>query len=570
MGIDALFSFPLRAAWRLFPPHLGRKLAASMVTALAVPLLDLLSAAAVVVLVLSLQGAGLDDCRLCLLLPFRSSGVEPVVSAVIVFTIATLARHLIEWLYLRYSRAMVQEVGRSLAFRMTEKYLSIPWLEFVSEGRPTRIKNCTGTAMDASSSFIELLNLVRSSASMLILTTGIMVQAPMLGSGILLSLLVSLWLLRQYLQPRLKDAGREQEEAMREYHRSLAHTFDASREVRVYGVQDIFLEAVQAPLIKLSRARGELATLPSIPWLLFDGSISLAIAFTVLGALVVNGGGGQAMLLADLGMIIVVARQVVPSINGVLSAIATLPGKSVSVDIVSRELALPVQRLAYERPNATLPPTAPSLLLMRNVGFAYPARAPILHGVNLDVRLGDRIALLGSSGSGKSSLLMLAAGLIAPTTGEVWVQDPASIAYVPQETVLLDDTILANIVFGLDSVGEELVWRVLTDVHLDSFVRHLPEGLETLAGDNGVRLSGGQRQRLGIARALYRQPKLLLLDEATSALDGQTESIVMDAVVRSSNQRAVVLVTHRIKAAEKAERSFWVTRGRLEAARAES
>jgi len=533
----------------------------SMASALAVPVLDLLAAAAVVLLVLALQNSSLEGCKLCALVPFRADAYDPAVVAVAVFALATVSRHLMEWLFLRQSRSMVQAVARNFAYRLTDRYLSMSWLKFATEGRAATIKNCTGTALSAAGTYTLLLSLFRSLASLLLLSIGVLIQTPLLGASFLFIAVLSLFLIRRFLQPRIKAASREQEGAMRDYHKALVHTFDASREVRVYGVRKVFMDAVEAPLKRLAWARSELATLPSIPWMLFDGGISLAIAFIVMLAIAANGAQSQALLLADLGLMVVVARQIVPSANGVLTGIAGLTERAVSLDIIHRELMNPQHESGFVRGTADTGEQA--LLSMRNVSFGYPNNPTILNGLNLEVRRGDRIALVGPSGSGKSSLLMLAAGLVSPTDGSIWVRDADQTAYVPQETALLDDTILNNVVFGLDRVDEAAVWAVLADVHLESFVRHLPQGLATMAGDNGVRLSGGQRQRLGIARALYRQPKLLLLDEATSALDPLTESIVMDSVVRSTREGAVLFVTHRSKAAEKASWVYTVEKGRL-------
>ncbi len=562
MKFGSYVSFPFGAVIRLFPPKLRFKLIKSLLSALVVPMLNLITAAAVVLLVLSLQKSSLQDCHLCFLLYYPGNNVNPVVVAVLILAVSTLARHMTEWFFLSQSRSMVQEISKILFLRLTDKYLSIPWLEFARRGRAQCMKNCTITSDQASHSFAVLLDLFRNTASMLLLTMGIFIQAPLLGLGILVMVSGALLLIRWLLKPKLLAASTEQNEKIENLHKCLAHTFDASREVRVYKSKQALLEPLQSNLMHLARARVNLATLPNISWMLFDGGITLLICAAVLGSVAFNDPGKQVTLLANLGMMIVIGGALVPSVNNFLSGIARLPELSVSIDIITRELDSPDHDAMWQKVVVDLQ-TRPRLLQLKDESFAYPDHPPIFQGANLDVYCGDRIALLGPSGSGKSTLLMLAAGLTSPSSGRIYIQECDAVAYVPQETVLLDDTILANILFGLDLVDEADIWSVLANVHLDSLVRHLPHGIATVTGDNGVRLSGGQRQRLGIARALYRKPRLLLLDEATSALDSQTEAKVMDAIIRSTDIGAVVFVTHRMKAAEKASSFFNIQHGKL-------
>src|SRR5690606_38030245 len=195
---------------------------------------------------------------------------------------------------------------------------------------------------------------------------------------------------------------------------------------------------------------------------------------------------------------------------------------------------------------------------MRGVSYAYPnAEAPSLHGVDLVIRRGTATAIVGPTGSGKSTVLDLLLGLLRPAEGAVLVDgEPltpervrawqAAIGYVPQHVFLSDDTVARNIAFGVpeDEVDAAAVERAARIAQIHDFVAELPEGYETRIGERGVRLSGGQRQRLGIARALYNDPPVLVLDEATSALDSVTEEAVFASLAELAGLKTVVLVTH--------------------------
>lgn len=563
MGLETFTAFPFYRAYQLVPSFLRGALLVTLISALVMPILNLVTAAAVLLLVFSLQNSSLDDCQLCFLVPHHVGGTDPVVTAALFLAISTLGRYSVEWVHISHNRRLAREFEKNLVLRLSKKYLSIPWLNFATEGRALAIRNCTTSAFEAARALGIVIDLFRSAANVMILSLGFMVQAPLLGLTIFVVISLALGLLRRYLQPKLKRAGMEVHNGMGELHKRLAHTFDASREVRVYKAQANFLQLIENVLTRISRAAVDLDTLPKMTSMVVEAGVTLLVSGLVLVSVIVNDAGYQAVLLANLGMMMVVSMRLIPSVMGFVSAVNRLPSKSVSVLQIIRELALPEQDQPAKVDDIPLPPSDRFLIRMRGLGFSYPDQTPVLQGVDLDVLTGDRIALLGPSGSGKSTLLMLAAGLASPTEGSLMIQDPDSVAYVPQETVLLDDTILANILFGLDMVDDVLIWKVLSEVHLDTFVRNLPGGIKALAGDNGVRLSGGQRQRLGIARALYRRPRLLLLDEATSALDTKTEASVMEAIVRCGDINGIIFATHRLEAAAKAAHCYKILQGKL-------
>ncbi|MCD6585918.1 MAG: ABC transporter ATP-binding protein, partial [Desulfobacteraceae bacterium] len=184
-----------------------------------------------------------------------------------------------------------------------------------------------------------------------------------------------------------------------------------------------------------------------------------------------------------------------------------------------------------------------NVLKIRNITYTYPdADVPAVKNVSLKLVRGESIAFVGPTGCGKSTLVNIIIGLLEPEAGCLEVNDVdifkdidgwrSLLGYIPQEIFLIDDTIHANIAFGVpqDEINEDALWRALKSAQLDDFIGTLPLGLDTVVGERGVRLSGGQRQRLGIARALYQNPEVLVMDEATSALDNTTEEKVMQAI----------------------------------------
>ena len=225
---------------------------------------------------------------------------------------------------------------------------------------------------------------------------------------------------------------------------------------------------------------------------------------------------------------------------------------------------------------STVLPRARGEVHYQGVGLTYPTRTePALADVDLHIRPGETVALVGGSGGGKTTLVNLLPRFYAPSSGRILLDGHdiqtltldslrASIALVSQEVVLFNDSIFANIAYGrMGGASEREVIAAAEAAHAMSFIRETPEGLNTLIGENGLRLSGGQRQRLAIARALLKNAPLLILDEATSALDSESERLVQAALDALMRGRTTIVIAHRLSTIERADRIVVLERGRI-------
>jgi ABC-type multidrug transport system fused ATPase/permease subunit len=217
-------------------------------------------------------------------------------------------------------------------------------------------------------------------------------------------------------------------------------------------------------------------------------------------------------------------------------------------------------------------------LSCESVSFTYEGwSAPVLRDVDLTIHRGEAFAIVGPSGAGKSTLVDLLLGLLVPTSGRVRVDGTdihddlpawrACLGYVPQEIFLTDDTIRRNVAFAIpdDRIDDAAVRMAVRLARLDRMIASLPDGLDTLVGERGVRLSGGERQRVAIARALYHQPDVILFDEATANLDIATEREIMDDLEALAGERTLILVSHRPETVERCDRLVLLRAGRIEA-----
>lgn len=214
-------------------------------------------------------------------------------------------------------------------------------------------------------------------------------------------------------------------------------------------------------------------------------------------------------------------------------------------------------------------------LKISHIRYHYPdAEEDVLTDVNMEIKKGTTVAVIGSSGAGKTTIIDILLGLLEPQYGKLMADDmdiqknlptwQKEIGYIPQVIYLSDDTIRNNIAFGVqqEEINEDAVIEALKQAQLYEFVQNLPEGLDTVVGDRGVRLSGGQRQRIGIARALYHNPEILVLDEATSALDNETEVAVMEAINSLQGIKTLVIIAHRLTTIQNADVIYEITDGK--------
>lgn len=220
-------------------------------------------------------------------------------------------------------------------------------------------------------------------------------------------------------------------------------------------------------------------------------------------------------------------------------------------------------------------PAIRQTLEFRQVTFRYEgSERPALAGIELTVTAGEVVALVGSSGSGKSTLVSLVPRFYEPTEGAILLDGTdiregtlaslrRQIGIVSQDTVLFDDSVRNNIAYGRSDVTDEQVRDAARAAYADEVVQRLPEGYQTLIGENGVKLSGGERQRLAIARAILRDPPLLILDEATSSLDSESERIVQLALANLMKNRTTLVVAHRLSTIQKADRIVVLDRGQI-------
>ena len=363
--------------------------------------------------------------------------------------------------------------------------------------------------------------------------------------------------------------ARQMHEGLRIQH--LQQGLGGVKDARLLGREENFVAQYGRHNTENARLGRNQATLQKFPRIWFE--LLAVLGLTVLILVLISRGQSLEALLPTLGLFTAAAFRLLPSLTSVLASVQALRTNLPVIENLHHEFKL----LEIASPAQDNQPVVfQGSISLEEVKFRYPdADTYALKGVSLSIPRGSNVGFIGTTGSGKSTLVDIVLGLLTPNSGVVRVdgldiqkrlrgwQD--QIGYVPQSIFLTDDTLRRNVALGLfdEEIDESAVKRAVHSAQLDTFIDELPDGLDTVVGERGVRLSGGQRQRIGIARALYHDPGILVLDEATSALDTVTESQVMAAVNALKNDKTIVIVAHRLSTVEHCERIFRLEKGKI-------
>lgn len=357
---------------------------------------------------------------------------------------------------------------------------------------------------------------------------------------------------------------------------SLLPLIDGFREVRLTESRDAFLTKYRKARMESARAGRNLAVITELPKYALEISLILGIGSI---AAVVTIVGDPAQTVAVLGVFAAAAGRITPTLNRLAFTFVQIKSASASLEVLEGALeTLPSQVTRASTANAVDRTTMSGDIVLEDVGYHYPDSPDWqVRNISFTVPFGTSIAIAGSSGAGKSTLLDLVLGLFTPREGAItannvdihsasdaWMR---SIGVVSQDVYLLNSTVARNVAFGVpdEEINMDRLQKVISDAQLDDLIADLPNGLNTVLGERGVRISGGQRQRLGIARALYRQPNVLILDEATSALDNKTEHQITKTIEALSGSLTIIIVAHRLSTIRNVDKVIYMSGGSIAA-----
>ena len=475
------------------------------------------------------------------------------------------------WAQIRY----VTNRRMSIAGRLMRAYMAAPYTFFLQRNRSELLRNVDGEVITVCYNVISTI---------LELCTRIVILVAVLGFLLFVEPVITLawiaflgaiaFLAVRGVSGRLRRYGLIQQQNRKVFNQNLMQAFGGIKEIRTLGREDFFTGKVMAAVARITRVNAFKMFItriipPASEMVAMTGLLALACGLVLQGRSTEN-------ILVTLSLFVVGLVRLREASSAAMHQFADLRYSLVSIEPIARDLA----RLGDAPPRevATTPLRPHRTIGLDGVWHRYEGAPDFaLKGVDIAIPVGTAVGLVGSTGAGKSTVVDVLLGLLAPERGGLVVDGHRldamelrrwrrQVGYVPQSIYLLDDTIRRNIALGMEDheVDEAALANAIRLAQLNRFIDRQPEGLDTVVGESGVRISGGERQRIGIARALYHDPAILILDEATSALDNTTERAVIEAVEGMRGRRTVVMIAHRLSTVRSCEMLYYLKDGQVE------
>jgi ATP-binding cassette, subfamily B, bacterial PglK len=489
---------------------------------------------------------------------------------------------LTQWALLRFTHMR----NYSISCRLFEGYLNRPYTWFLSRHSADLGKSVLSEVDKVVNGVVvQAMQLIAHGTVAVFLVALLVAADPVLAAIASLALGGSYALIYVTIRRYLSGIGRDRVAANKERFQVAQEALGGIKEVKIFGREKVFFDRFTGPAYRFARHQATNQVAAQLPRYVMEIVAFGGILLVTLYLFKSHGNFGRVLPL--LGLYAFAGYRLLPALQQVYQHSAKLRFNLPALDILYRDIL----EFREDRPEVLESgPLAPKKsITLEGVHFTYPgAQGPVLRGLNLDIPVNTAVGLVGATGSGKTTTVDIILGLLSPGSGRLLVdgkpvvdaENPTpdsrellrswqrSLGYVPQHIYLSDDTVAANIAFGIrrDEIDMDAVVRAAKTAGLHDFVTgELPAGYETMVGERGVRLSGGERQRVGIARALYDDPAVLIMDEATSSLDNVTENYVIQAIRKMKGARTIILIAHRLTTVRDCDRIILLDHGEIKA-----
>jgi len=571
-------------AFNILPPGDKPKILAVSIIQILLGFLDLLGVLAIGLLgAISITGiqSKEPDSRVFQILKILKLEDKPFQSQAI--TVAGIAialligRTLLSAIFTRRIIYFLSRRSAQMSASLVNKLLAQPLL--VNQQRTlqeTLFAVTTGVGVITVLVLANTIMIISDVSLLLILLVGLLLIDPATAMGTFCLFLLTGLFLYKFLSVRAHALGIRSTELEIQSNNKVVEVFSTFREAIVHNRQNFYSNQIKDLRLSLAEYSSQINFMPFVSKYVFEAVI-------ILGAMAL--GATQFLLhdttkaVATISIFLAAGSRIVPAVLRVQQVAVQIRGglgtSAQTLSLIESLSGEPVPSRSQDFLDTVHEGFIPKIEA-KNLIFTYPNRTtPAVNDFSLSIHPGDSIAIVGFSGSGKTTIADLLLGIIDPDSGCVQISDkspkevfcnwPGAVSYVPQDVAIVNGTIRENIALGYETseYREDLLINALKVAQLMDFIEELPEGLDTQVGENGVNLSGGQRQRLGIARALYTKPKILFLDEATSSLDAISEQGFAKALKILRETTTVVLIAHRLSLLQYVEKIVYISEGKL-------
>ena len=477
------------------------------------------------------------------------------------------------WAILRFTYSREYSIGR----RLVMGYLHQPYEWFLRKHSADLGKSVMAeVAQVTNGTLVPLMNLIAKGVVVIALLALLVITEPWLALGVGATFGLTYGGIFMLVRRRLSLLGRARSETIKQRFRALSEAFGGIKDVKASNSERVFFTRYDEPARQHISHQVKAQLTKGMPRFVIE-AVAFGGMIVVILYLMTTRNDLQSVLPVT-ALYALAGYRLMPALQEVYASATLLRYNRSALDNLHREL-MQLPAVLPRAASISEPLELHDVIELNQVSYQYPeANRLALNAINLRIPARTSVGLVGTTGSGKTTTADLILGLLIPQSGELRVDGIAitdanrprwqsTIGYVPQQIYLTDDTLSANIAFGVPRkyVDHAAVEKAARMANLHEFIsQELPHGYDTLVGERGVRLSGGQRQRIGLARALYHQPQVLILDEATSALDNLTEQAVMESLRNLNHQITIIIIAHRLSTVRECDQIVVLTKGKVE------
>ncbi|MDE5597798.1 MAG: ABC transporter ATP-binding protein/permease, partial [Lachnospiraceae bacterium] len=464
--------------------------------------------------------------------------------------------------------------------RMMINFMQRPYEYYLNADTSVIQRSITSDVNNMYGLILALLQLSSECIVFVCLAAISLVTDVWMSITVTLLLLVVLFVIKCILKPIMKKAGEENQDYYSGLYKWIDQSVMGIKEIKIACRENYFINEYSKCGAGYVSAVQRYNLYNATPRLLIE---TVAIAGMVLYMMLQLLQGTEVIdIMPQITLLALVAMRLIPCanrINNHLTSIAYFEpffmGVSDNLQEEIRDESIDYEAETYQKKIDVEKLDIKDKIELKNITYKYPnTDVLIFDDASMEIPIGKSVGIVGTSGSGKTTVVDILLGLLRLQSGDIladgvevrehyreWLKN---IGYIPQSIFMIDDSIRKNVAFGYaeEDIDDNKVWEALKEAQLDEFVRGLPEGLDTSIGERGIRISGGQRQRIGIARALFEDPEVLVLDEATSALDNDTEAAIMESINRLHGRKTLVIIAHRLQTIEKCDMVYRIENGK--------
>ncbi|MFT5707703.1 MAG: ABC-type multidrug transport system fused ATPase/permease subunit [Oceanospirillaceae bacterium] len=486
------------------------------------------------------------------------------------------------WLLFHFSI----NTGAALQNQLYTNYMANEYIFFANKNSSTLIANITSQIPRLVYMVLQpILSLISQFFIVVIIIGGLIYLDPMLAFSSALIIFGIYSLIYIFLRKEMVVSGATITEVMERKLVLLNESIQGIKEVKLLNVEKWYQQELNATTMKGLNAQAFVGLSGDLPKFIVETIVFTAILGLAIYLIFTQGVEGSAM--STLSFYAMAGYKLLPAAQTIYKAISSIKANAGVISDIHKELENSKQYLqrnliedkSYVEKESEQLNSRHFDIKLNNVDFQYPtSETSVISDLNLQIPENTMVSFVGGSGAGKSTVANLILGLLTPTEGNIEVGGELltkanlrawqkGIGYVPQSIFLTDDTLAKNIAFGIpdDEIDEQRLIAAATKANIIKFIEQQPNKFQFKVGENGGRLSGGQRQRVGIARALYKNPRILVLDEATSALDGITEKLILNEIHQLTSSLTVIMIAHRLSTIVNSDVIYLISAGTVAA-----